>query len=37
MGVEEVELPSSDRELVGEPSGDVGVRLPDETSYSILK
>ena len=37
MGVEEEELPSSDRELVGVLSGDVEVRLPDETSYSILK
>lgn len=37
VGDEEGELPSSDRELVGETSGDVEVRLPAETSYSILK
>src|SRR5712691_12157793 len=32
IGVEE-ELTSSDRELLGETSGDVEVRLPAETSY----
>jgi len=36
IGIEDDELPSSDREFAGEFSKDVEVRLPVDTSYSIL-